>query len=150
MTGPPPPSPRAWQTRQARQSIQPPAICLIVLGSLGLALQLALLALGVLGAGAGLSQLTTAPLGSTGEQAIGAMVGLGATVVLRLFALIVSAVIILGGIRMNNLRSWGLSLASAILAMVPCASPCCCLGLPLGIWALVVLADEGNRTCFHS
>src|SRR5258708_4396973 len=133
MTEPPPPSTRAWQIQQARRNVQPPAICLIVLGSLGLALHLALLAFGVLGIGAGLSQLThSRPLGSSGQEAIGAMVGLGATVVFRGFALIISALIVFGGTRMNSLRSWGLSLASAILAMLPCLSPSSPLVLPPG------------------
>jgi hypothetical protein len=146
---PPAPSTGYGQMQRAKGRVQPPAICLIVLGSLGLALHLALLAFGVLGVG--LSQLTKAPpLASPGQRAIVAMVGLGATVVFRLFALIFSALIVFGGARMKSLRSWGLSLASAILAMLPCVSPCCILGLPLGIWAVVVLADEDIRNSFHS
>jgi hypothetical protein len=32
--------------------------------------------------------------------------------------------------------------------MIPCLSPCCCLGLPIGIWALVVLLDNNVKASF--
>jgi len=49
--------------------------------------------------------------------------------------------ILLGAIRMLSLRSYQLAFAASVLAMLPCVtSSCCCvLGLPFGIWALVVL-----------
>jgi hypothetical protein len=38
---------------------------------------------------------------------------------------------------------------AAILAMVPCLTPCCFLGLPVGIWALVVLNRAKIKSEFH-
>jgi hypothetical protein len=50
-------------------------------------------------------------------------------------------IIIVGGIKLMNLSGRGLPIAGSILAMIPCTSYCCCLlGLPAGIWALVVLS----------
>jgi hypothetical protein len=35
-----------------------------------------------------------------------------------------------------------------VVAMVPCLSPCCILGLPLGIWALIVLMKPEVKSSF--
>lgn len=54
-----------------------------------------------------------------------------------------------GAIRMLSLRSHGLAMVSCILAMVPCLSPCCVLGLPVGIWAAVVLNRAEVKAAFE-
>ncbi len=59
-----------------------------------------------------------------------------------------SAVILLGGLKMLKLRNYGLCVAAAVIALVPCLSPCCCLGLPIGIWALVVLLKPEVKSAF--
>lgn len=41
-------------------------------------------------------------------------------------------------------------MAVSILSMVPCVSPCCLLGLPVGIWALVVLNTPEVKQAFRS
>jgi hypothetical protein len=48
--------------------------------------------------------------------------------------------IVLGGVKLMNLSGRALPITASILAMIPCTSSCCCLlGLPAGIWALVLL-----------
>jgi hypothetical protein len=48
--------------------------------------------------------------------------------------------ILVGGVKLMNLSGTGLPITASILAMIPCTSSCCCLiGLPAGIWALIVL-----------
>ena len=56
----------------------------------------------------------------------------------EIVGLIIFLLIIFGAMRMKNLRSFGLAIGVSILAMLPCQC-CCLLGLPFGIWALVVL-----------
>ena len=53
--------------------------------------------------------------------------------------LFVAGVTIAGSVSMMSLRRFPLAVIAAILSMLPIATPCCVLGLPLGIWALVVL-----------
>ncbi len=53
--------------------------------------------------------------------------------------LLVAGVTIAGSVSMMSLRRYPLAVIAAILSMLPFATPCCVLGLPLGIWALVVL-----------
>jgi len=48
--------------------------------------------------------------------------------------IVVAAFIIYAALKMKELRQWELSLAASIVAMIPCISPCCILGLPIGIW----------------
>jgi hypothetical protein len=61
----------------------------------------------------------------------------------------VAAFIIFAALKMRELRQWELSLAASIVAMIPCVSPCCILGLPIGIWALVVLLRPEVKEAFR-
>ena len=51
-------------------------------------------------------------------------------------------------LEMRKLRRFPIAVAGAILAMLPVGSLCCCFGLPLGIWALVVLFNADVRAAF--
>jgi len=71
------------------------------------------------------------------------------TVISVTFGLIISGLIFYGGMKMRKLESWGIALAASILALVPCISPCCCIGIPIGIWALIVLMDDHVKEAFE-
>ena len=55
------------------------------------------------------------------------------------FGMVVSVLIFLGAMKMQSLKSFEFAFVAAVLAMIPCMTPCCVIGLPFGIWALVVL-----------
>ena len=59
-----------------------------------------------------------------------------------------SLVIFVGALKMKNLSGSGWARAGAILAMIPCVSGCCLLGLPFGIWALMVLSNRDVKRAF--
>jgi hypothetical protein len=61
---------------------------------------------------------------------------------------IVGVVVLLGAAKMQKLESYQFALTASIMAMVPCISPCCLFGLPLGIWALVVLNKPEVKSHF--
>jgi hypothetical protein len=63
--------------------------------------------------------------------------------------LVVNSVILLGGLKMMKLQSWGLALAATILFMLPCGSFCCCIGLPLGIWFIILLNKPEVKSSFR-
>ena len=63
--------------------------------------------------------------------------------------LVVNTVILVGGLKMMKLQSWGLALASAILVMLPCGSCCCLIGLPIGIWAVIQLNKPEVKSAFR-
>jgi len=65
-----------------------------------------------------------------------------------LLGLVLSVLILIGAIKMRSLRSYEFSMTAAIVAMLPCVTSCCFIGLPFGIWALVVLAKPGVKSHF--
>jgi hypothetical protein len=65
-----------------------------------------------------------------------------------IFAAALSTVILMGGLKLRKLQSFGLCIAAAIIALVPCISPCCCIGLPVGIWVLVVMNSADVKPYF--
>jgi hypothetical protein len=66
------------------------------------------------------------------------------------FHLAMSILILIGALRMLSLRNYSLAFVASILALVPCITPSCCcvLGLPFGIWALVVLNKPEVKSHF--
>lgn len=63
--------------------------------------------------------------------------------------LAVAGLIMFGASRLRNLKSFPLVVTAVILGIVPCTSPCCCIGLPVGIWALVVLFKPEVKSAFR-
>jgi hypothetical protein len=57
-------------------------------------------------------------------------------------------VILIGAGKMARLESHGWATAAAVLSFVPFANWCCCMGLPVGVWALVVLSRPDVRAAF--
>jgi hypothetical protein len=57
-------------------------------------------------------------------------------------------VVLAGGIQMVRLRSWGLALAASILSMIQLGSCCCAVGMPVGIWSLVILLQPDVKAAF--
>jgi hypothetical protein len=66
-----------------------------------------------------------------------------------LIGILVAAFIIYAALRMRELNQYGLCMVASILAMIPCISPCCIIGLPIGIWCLVVLTKPEIKEAFH-
>jgi hypothetical protein len=63
--------------------------------------------------------------------------------------ILVAVFIIFASLKMRELRQYELSIAASIIAMIPCISPCCIIGLPIGIWCLVVLLRPEIKAAFH-
>jgi hypothetical protein len=61
---------------------------------------------------------------------------------------LVSLITIIGSVQMLRLKSWGLGITASVLSMINFASCCCILGLPFGIWALVVLSSSDVKEAF--
>jgi hypothetical protein len=61
---------------------------------------------------------------------------------------IVNVVIIVGGYLMSRVQSWGMALTATILAMINFGSCCCVLGIPIGIWSLVILLQSDVKAAF--
>lgn len=118
-----------------------PAIGLMVTAGLGAAFQLLGLVMNLTGAGMGAF--------AGGNQGMPNMMSGGIGAVFNVIGLAMSVVVFMGASKMKNAESYGFAMAAAIIAMVPCVSPCCLLGLPLGIWALVVLLKPEVKAAFQ-
>jgi len=56
-----------------------------------------------------------------------------------LFTLTMSILVLVGALRMKALRSYEFAMIAALLALLPCVTSCCLIGLPFGIWAIIIL-----------
>lgn len=63
---------------------------------------------------------------------------------------VANVIILIGALQMRRLRSPSLSRMSCILAVIPCLGPCFLLGIPFGIWGLVVLNDPQVQRAFNA
>lgn len=55
--------------------------------------------------------------------------------------------ILAGAIQMLRFKTWGLGMAASILCMTPCGC-LCFVGVPLGIWGIVMLSQGPVRETF--
>jgi hypothetical protein len=134
--------PRRGRSRSpAKSAVAGPAIALMIVGGLGLAIAIVNLVITLVNPD--VNQLFPAPkndaekAGRMMGNAIGGIVSIGWGIV-----------VIAASIQMLNLRTRGFAFAGAIVAMIPC-NLCCLLGLPFGIWALVVLSRDDVKNAFQ-
>ncbi len=148
--GMPPMGPTGGNVREA---VNVPSILLMVVGGLGV-----LTALWGLVAPANTAQLeeiiNQQPQLEQYRDLLQTFAG-GAGRALNLIPLLLSGLVIFGGLKMRQLESRGLAMAGAIAALVPCIGPgCVCgclpLGIAAGIYALVVLNKPEVRAAFRS
>ncbi len=131
---------------------KPAAICLIVFGAVMLALGLVNLLTASLGLGKGRAQELPAESPEWLRQAMRFQTDMPAAVQYGMIAvsLVVFSLVVLGGVRMLQLRARGLVMTAAILVMIPCFTSCCCvLGLPLGIWVVMLINKPEVRNQFE-
>jgi hypothetical protein len=146
--GMPPLSSGGGSREAALSALKGPAIALIIVASLGAAYYL-LNGVYTLIAGAPMFQRQLPPNVTPEMRAfIQGMQGPLAGVV-SFFIAALNGFVLFGAIKMLKLESRGLAMAASIVAMLPC-SCCCILGLPFGIWAIVMLNKPEVKLQFSS
>ena len=70
-------------------------------------------------------------------------------ITLAIVSLIAGIIMVMGGLKMMQQRSWGLAMLAAIVALVPCIQGCCLLALPVGIYAIITLNDAEVKRGFR-
>lgn len=113
----------------ALSKVAAPAIALMIFGGLGLALQMVAI----------VAQIA---MNARGDDVLPAVLGGG-------LAIATGSLILVGGLKMKRLETYGLAMAAAVLAIIPCFSPCCVIGIPIGTWAIVVLNDAAVKNAFR-
>ncbi len=120
-----------------------PAIGLLITGIIGAIFSLA--GFFSISIGTGLSTLWWEGFPDRFEELWEGAFGIGGSLV----AICVAAFIIYAALKMREQSQWGLAVAASVLAMIPCISPCCIIGLPIGIWSLIILTKPEIRAAFH-
>jgi hypothetical protein len=131
----------------ALQAVKGPAIALIVTASLGIAAYL-FRGLALLISGGAVFQRNLPANIPPGLRSLMQNMQGSAGVAVCLFIVAVNAFVLFGAIKMLRLQSRSLAMAACIVAMVPCSGCCCLLGIPFGIWALIVLNKAEIKSQF--
>ena len=79
-----------------------------------------------------------------------AFVGPAVVLGIALLGVVLSVLVIVGAVKMKNLESRSFAMAAAVVVMLPFFMPGFLLGLPFGIWALVVLCEPQVKPLFET
>jgi hypothetical protein len=123
--------------------VMPPAICLLVVGALGLMGSIFNVVVALVMEAPAVDP--NAPPFVQGFQQ--GSYSVFAIIVHSGFVLL-NLLIIFGGIQMLRLKNRTLGIAASVLAMMNFGTCCCLLGLPVGIWSLVILLREDVSRAF--
>jgi len=128
-----------------KNKVVPPAIFLIVVGVIGV----------VVTAFNAIFALTSAPpeIPPDAPECLKQMqqgsVGVFPAVIQSIFVL-VNLLIIVGAAQMLTFKSRTMGIVSSIAAMVNLGACCCILGIPAGIWSLIVLMNPEVKRAFET
>jgi hypothetical protein len=126
---------RGRRSAGAISAAKGPGIALVVVGALGLVMSLFYVVQAIVG---------HPLLGPANELPEGSPFYWVAAFVTILWG----AVVTLGGVKLMQLQSYGSVMVAVIFAMLPC-NPCCLPGIPIAIWALVVMARPDVKRAFR-
>jgi hypothetical protein len=71
-----------------------------------------------------------------------------AGIAIAITGIVVGAVITYGAAKMLKLKRYKLAMATSILSLVPVVTFCCILGVPFGIWSIVILCKPEVKDAF--
>lgn len=121
-----------------------PAVFLMVVGGIGVITNLLSLVVSLLALG-------TEPAATTGLASPDGSIDFFTTAVtmimLFMFGIVTNGLVLFGGYQMFRLTSYSMAIAASILAMVPCSFGFL-VGLPVGIWSLVILSKAEVKSSF--
>jgi hypothetical protein len=120
-----------------------PAIALIVVGTLGIGMSIFSAAMALVGEAPQVDPEMPEFFREFQRGGFGPMAA-----VLQLIFIGVNVVLVAGAIQMLRLKTWTFALVSSILAMINFGSCCCLVGLPVGIWSLVILLQNDVKAAF--
>jgi hypothetical protein len=136
-------NPTPAQREQAPGSLLAPAMALVAVAGLGLAFSIYGFAMSF-----GVAHVDpSAP--EMVRQIQEGTVGPVATALQGGFAML-NLFIIICGVQMMRLQSWGMAVAGSVLAMLNIGSCCCAAGVPVGIWSLAVLMTPDIISIFSA
>jgi hypothetical protein len=136
---PPPPAPPAAPL-DPHQAVSIPAIILMVISGLGIAWIGFWLVVEIAGVAVG---------GLTDRSAT-QYFGKTVSIIILVMSLAFDGLLFYGAYNMKSLKNYTLAVVAAILACIPCYWSCCCVGIPFGIWSIIVLMKPEVKMAFES
>ena len=133
--------PGAPPTGNPREMVKLPALMLIVTAGVGAMFCLLMLLLNVLGTG-------LSALSSEGGQQVFNLLSGGVGIFVDILGIALAGFLVYGALQMKALENYTMAVMASVIAMIPCLSPCCVIGLPAGIWALVILLKPEVKAAF--
>ena len=134
------------QIRDSYPEVQRPATALIIvslvaiiIGSIALVVDIVLIASGAVDR---LEEMNQSPISKHTQITVRVLWGV--------LLVVASSFVLYGAIQMKNLRNFGTARAAASVSLIPLLGPCCVLGIPFGIWALVALGKPGVKELFET
>jgi predicted Zn finger-like uncharacterized protein len=138
---------RRRSTAAAESAVTGPAICLMCIGGFGILVAIAYVVMQALNVDvSGQPPPSSDPSFQTGYQA-GRNIGKVTAYFWGAAGVLWGILLLVGGLRMKQLKNYGLVMTTNIFAMVPC-NCCCLIGLPIGIWGLTVLNRPQVKNAF--
>ena len=125
------------------EAVKAPAIALICIFGLSALANLVGVAMHLFGAGWGMLNAGS----SSQSEMLAQMLSGGLGLAFYVLAIALDGFVIWAAVRMMKLQGYTMAMAAAIIATIPCFSACC-IGMPFGIWALVVLSKDEVKSSF--
>lgn len=144
--GTPAAPPNSPSSKDAADAVNAPSVLLLLNGAFGILLSLGSL-LGAFGGASNEQMQQLAAMKPELAPLLTMMTG-AVSVISAVVGIAASGFIIFSALKMRSVEHYGLAMASAIVSIVPCFGGCCCLGIPAGIWALVVLNKPEVKQAF--
>ncbi len=145
MTNPYATPPQMPQAQVQIPSVRGPAISLIVVASIAVLFGLFGLATDVLLVASGAIE----QLEASNEGQVSKYTSIAIRTAWGVLLLMVSSFVLYGAVQMLRYKNYGLARGAAVAAAIPCIGPCFFLGIPFGIWALVVLSQPQIKDAFR-
>ena len=132
----------------AESAVAGPAIAMMVVAGLDVAWTIIDLLLRLLGIGLYAAGAAQGGVRSGGPTSPDLLISGAAGIAGDILGAAIAVLILVGALKMKNLSSYALAMTACIISMIPCHA-CCCLGLPFGIWGLVVLNKPEVKDAFE-
>ncbi|MFP6613827.1 MAG: hypothetical protein VB835_16065 [Pirellulales bacterium] len=133
----------------AKQKVRRPGVALLVVGVFGLLGMGAYLVLTAFAMSVPGNPAAAGPPANAAEaERIGYYVGFYGAIGGMCLQAAAQIIVIFGGINLIQMKGRGIAMTACIVSLIPGASACFLLGIPFGIWGLVVLNDAEVRQVF--
>ena len=73
-----------------------------------------------------------------------------AAAIVQSICVLMNGFIVFGAVQMMRQKMRGVAIAASVVAMLNFGSCCCILGIPIGIWSVIILMQEDVKAAFEA